>query len=362
MASPNYTIIRAKYRGHCPACGQSIEPGQQIKYAKGHPTIHETCEAPEIPSDAIHLEGGSGYGCQGWTPKTVVPSGGKGSTRDRRWKEFRARFEAELKAWDEANPKPANTLWEGAPPVVQNGPEPVNKYIVGQYPKFTDEYQTWRDERTGAQERWKKETDFEGRAKQFEFNLQQHDYARKQVEKEISDWLEGEFPRDDAPEFLYVLTASARYIREDGLSFGVGDESGHVYSAICRPATDEESAPLRQEIAELAAKRMAAGRLQEIRKQIIEEGEWPEPTDGQLSPEGETIPFGPGQNIYGGGAWFVVGSEWVWYVINNGSDGDDWSSNNVRTGGAGAIGRRVPATAELSWQIKSLATAAGFTK
>jgi hypothetical protein len=39
-----------------------------------------------------------------------------------------------------------------------------------------------------------------------------------------------------------------------------------------------------------------------------------------------------------------VQPEAIWYIQNNGSDGDNWSSNNVRTGGAGAIGWHVPRT------------------
>jgi hypothetical protein len=44
----------------------------------------------------------------------------------------------------------------------------------------------------------------------------------------------------------------------------------------------------------------------------------------------------------------------VWYVQNNGADGDDWSANNVRTGGAGAIGWRVGRTEELIEQLDAL--------
>ena len=55
-------------------------------------------------------------------------------------------------------------------------------------------------------------------------------------------------------------------------------------------------------------------------------------------PDGEVI--WDTQNIYGGGDWFVASSDQktIWYVRNNGADGDNWSHNNVRTGGAGAIG------------------------
>ncbi len=44
----------------------------------------------------------------------------------------------------------------------------------------------------------------------------------------------------------------------------------------------------------------------------------------------------------------------IWYVINNGADGDDWGANNVRTGGAGAIGRRLPWSEELEQRIRSV--------
>lgn len=47
------------------------------------------------------------------------------------------------------------------------------------------------------------------------------------------------------------------------------------------------------------------------------------------------------QNIYGGGDWFVIGTDCIWYIQNNGMDGDNWSHNNVRTGGAGAIGWKI---------------------
>jgi hypothetical protein len=44
----------------------------------------------------------------------------------------------------------------------------------------------------------------------------------------------------------------------------------------------------------------------------------------------------------------------IWYVVNNGHDGDDWSANNVRTGGAGAVGWRLPWSAELEASVRAL--------
>lgn len=71
--------------------------------------------------------------------------------------------------------------------------------------------------------------------------------------------------------------------------------------------------------------------------------------------EGEKIenPEHP-ENIYGGGQWWIIQKNWIWKIQNNGHDGDDWSMNNVNTGGAGAIGVRVPYSEELAQKIRSL--------
>lgn len=92
-------------------------------------------------------------------------------------------------------------------------------------------------------------------------------------------------------------------------------------------------------------------RVQEIGREIQETGERP---DGDNTPAGDRL-FDT-QSPYGGGDWFVAGPEFLWYVRNNGMDGDNWSWNNVRTGGAGAIGFRVPVTSPLADEIRKLAS------
>jgi hypothetical protein len=71
--------------------------------------------------------------------------------------------------------------------------------------------------------------------------------------------------------------------------------------------------------------------------------------------EGEEIqdPQNP-QNIYGGGYWWIINKEKdeIWSIVNNGTDGGDWSRNNVATGGAGAIGERVKYSEELEKLIR----------
>ena len=152
------------------------------------------------------------------------------------------------------------------------------------------------------------------------------------------------------PDYLVVLSARAQYVHDDGLSFGVGDDSGYLYEATCRPATDEEAAPLIAEIEAGKTRKAARKELSELVRQICDTGERPAGTDND--PQGEQL--GPGPNAYGGGWWVVITDAEIWYCRNNGSDGDDWSHNNVRTGGAGAIGWRIPVDAEIAQRLRDL--------
>lgn len=141
-------------------------------------------------------------------------------------------------------------------------------------------------------------------------------------------------------EVVRVVDTWSKYFREDGLSFGVGDDSGYIYYAHVVPASDEERNKL--ETRERAVKERQT--LRQEFSQLLDE-HFLRATDGERPPRwaepiGELVPIGDGQNIYGGGSWFVVSEEFVWYVRNNGADGDAWDNNNVHTGGAGAIGVR----------------------
>jgi hypothetical protein len=171
-------------------------------------------------------------------------------------------------------------------------------------------------------------------------------------------WTKGQIVRADKydrergyPEWLYVLSASRQYYREDGMSFGVGDERGYYYTATCREATPEEAAPYitKREVA-LKAK-AARARLEEIKREIRKRGTMPSASDDNA--QGKRV-FDT-QTIYGGGDWLVINDAEIWYVENNGMDGDDWSRNNVVTGGAGAIGWMIPRDEMLVTELRELA-------
>lgn len=59
-----------------------------------------------------------------------------------------------------------------------------------------------------------------------------------------------------------------------------------------------------------------------------------------------------GFNIYGGGYGFVIQSDGLWKIQNNGADGDMWSLNNYKTGGAGAIARWYPYDEKIANMIR----------
>jgi len=113
--------------------------------------------------------------------------------------------------------------------------------------------------------------------------------------------------------------------------------------------TEEELGEQKQEEQAKENARKLQVQLYYLKGMIQKHGERPE---GDNSPDGERL-FDT-QTIYGGGDWFVLGDKEIWYVRNNGADGDDWSANNVRTGGAGAIGWRIPYLRSVADKLKSL--------
>jgi len=82
---------------------------------------------------------------------------------------------------------------------------------------------------------------------------------------------------------------------------------------------------------------------------IQKNGEYPE---GSNSIQGEE--YLDTFNIYGGGKKILRDNGYIWFIKNNGMDGDDWSRNNVKTSGAGAIGWKIKETPELISKIESI--------
>lgn len=166
-------------------------------------------------------------------------------------------------------------------------------------------------------------------------------------------YVKGQVIEDPKHGLITVVSASKKYVSEDGLSFGVGDDSGYIYYATVRRATPEESETFLQKKAEREATKQAHTRVKDIGNQIRTSGERP---SGDNRPGGTVLFESSAQlRLYGGGSWYVIepDNETVWFVQNNGGDGDSWANNNVGTGGAGAVGWRTKSK-ELASELKEL--------
>ena len=128
-----------------------------------------------------------------------------------------------------------------------------------------------------------------------------------------------------------------------------------VGAGLIKPENTLQSIKEKREQEKQKAKKQKEKR-DELKNKIDAEFKNAEKPTGENRVTGETIgdPAYP-WNIYGGGREYVIQKDegYIWKITNNGSDGADWSLNNVATGGAGAIGYRVTYTEELEDLIRS---------
>jgi len=166
--------------------------------------------------------------------------------------------------------------------------------------------------------------------------LRQHDYY---WEKITQDWLDDNDDFETRPGWhLYSSdrreVSISRAFRE--IEIGVETAAEEIRQA--------EAQELKHQAVDRELKRIRNAQIDLIKAQGIR-------PDGE-QPAGQIVLNT--QNIYGGGDWFVIGADCLWYVQNNGADGDNWSYNNVRTGGAGAIGWKTPMDPQVREVLLSL--------
>ena len=169
---------------------------------------------------------------------------------------------------------------------------------------------------------------------------------------------EGQILQHDG-QWLVVRAIWSEYYREDGLSFGVGDDSGYIYFAVCRPATSDKYMPVwekeQREFEEHSRRRDIKDRFARLFNTA--DGEYVWTTDERpIRLTGRWIKIGKGFNIYGGGEEALIADdgEYVWRARGNGADGDNWSRSNTSHG----IGYRFAATPERLAALADLATLA----
>jgi len=154
--------------------------------------------------------------------------------------------------------------------------------------------------------------------------------------------------RDGSAWTIVEVQKSVWMEEEDAMSFGIMDmdRSGYVYYASARPSTDEEmeKAGILKTRKERATAQQINVARNALRDLIKKHGTIPTGNHRLANP---FYKWGVHLMIVGGGEWFVQEGNSIWYVQNNGADGDNWAANNVVTGGAGAIGWKTTVTPEM---------------
>jgi hypothetical protein len=305
------TTITAKFNGRCNVCGGSVSAGEEIVWSKAEGARHPNCSNDQTAIDeaevfTVHGTEGGRLGFQtnlaAWKKGDVIhnPKGEAGSTQRRKSAEIEQRVTTELgddPAYSE------NPLFP-CPSSVRD-PEAVKKLSFTEYDRLRRE----------ASDNWRA--------------------AKKAI------W--AEYPETDGPEFFTLLRVVTHYtpVYDDGEGGGETD-----YTAYCRPSTDEEAAPRIAEIKRAEQAKEAREQLIAIARQIQGDGERPKDVD--YPTEGEKIVLTKGH--YQDNEWLIIAADYIWRILYNGRDGDDWSYNNF----AGEIGDRVPFTQELADRIHTL--------
>ena len=160
-------------------------------------------------------------------------------------------------------------------------------------------------------------------------------------------------------EIVVVTGYGKKWLLEssDACCYGMMPEDQWVRYAYYREATEEEKAEL--EAAEDAAHKKAAEKearekkIYEIENKVKKAENYAQNVDPK-DLEGEVLldTF----NIYGGGERIIANDRWLWYIQNNGGDGDNWSMTNVygSAGYPGGIGWRIPRNEALVKELREL--------
>ncbi len=155
-------------------------------------------------------------------------------------------------------------------------------------------------------------------------------------------------------EFMTVVDVKSVFYREDGLSFGLPDDTGWMHTITAKPSEDETAI---QGIRDREQRELTVAQARNRRKDLVklfrDRGDFPT-TQTDIRNEDRLVVSGRNSIAYGGGDWFVITPSHIWFVQNNGGDGDNWGANNIVTGGAGAMGWRMPRTDELAQELQQL--------
>lgn len=140
----------------------------------------------------------------------------------------------------------------------------------------------------------------------------------------INEWegySKGEMVDDPDLGLLVVEHPSRRLIREDGRSFGIPGESGWLFTAHCRLATEQEQAAFEKRQAIMQQRTAARERLEALTKGVAVQGRQVEQSDVQGATTKVEVKADAYWNQY-----FLLGTPEtaIWYVEYQGASPTIW--------------------------------------
>lgn len=142
------------------------------------------------------------------------------------------------------------------------------------------------------------------------------------------------------------------YGLENAMSFG-GNEDGYLITAYYEMASKQEIIDFKRE----QTKKNDYNKKVGIIKQYFSKERFTVPNKVKQFNDDEVYSLiGEGHNIYGSGTAYAIdpNKKYIFEIVNNGMDGDDWSRNNYRTGGAGAIAKEFRYDEDIASLIKEI--------
>lgn len=136
-------------------------------------------------------------------------------------------------------------------------------------------------------------------------------------------------------QWVFVEKTTSRYIREDGMSFGVGDESAHVFTAYRRPATPDEAREAQVKKEAATAEVAREQRFSEIRQMAqTHKKQLPYEPNDTLPEDAEEIGRKTLVGLsgeFGDYTWYLHENQIIEKYVDAGLVGRDWLMSAVIT-------------------------------
>lgn len=175
------------------------------------------------------------------------------------------------------------------------------------------------------------------------------------TERRTTSFTVGDTFKDKGKVYIIGFIENPRKI-EDGMSFGYTIDDGWLFRFHSVPADVETTKQVEQEEEKKLNRHQALTRREVLQKEFMQKRNFARAPLKKAPAGKQVLLYGKSALAYGGGSWFVLQpSKWIWFIKNNGSDGDTWANNNI----PGAMAWRVRWDDGLAEELVALDKIAG---